>query len=46
MTELLARVMEARERAATRRPVLLKIAPDLTLTQLDAIVRVARDLSH
>ena len=41
--ELLARVMEARERAATRRPVLLKIAPDLTLTQLDAIVRVARE---
>ena len=41
--ELLARVLEARERAATRRPVLLKIAPDLTLTQLDAIVRVARE---
>jgi dihydroorotate dehydrogenase len=45
LAELLACVLEARERAAIRRPVLLKIAPDLSLTQLDAIVRVARDLS-
>jgi dihydroorotate dehydrogenase len=43
LRELLDRVMEARERASLRRPVLLKIAPDLTLAQLDAVVRVARD---
>ena len=43
LRELLARVLEARERATQRRPVLLKIAPDLSLTQLDAIVRVARE---
>jgi dihydroorotate dehydrogenase len=43
LRELLDRVMEARERAATRPPVLLKIAPDLTQAQLDGIVRVARD---
>jgi dihydroorotate dehydrogenase len=43
LAELLARVLEARERAPTRRPVLLKIAPDLSLPQLDAIVRVARE---
>ncbi|PWB78614.1 MAG: dihydroorotate dehydrogenase (quinone) [Methylocystaceae bacterium] len=43
LDELLSRVLEARERAARRRPVLLKIAPDLSLAQLDAIVRVARD---
>jgi len=36
-------VMEARDRAALRRPLLLKIAPDLSLEELDAIVRVARD---
>ncbi|MCX7898622.1 MAG: quinone-dependent dihydroorotate dehydrogenase [Methylocystis sp.] len=40
---LLARVTGARDAAPTRRPILLKIAPDLTLDQLDAIVRVARD---
>ena len=43
---LLARVLEARDAAAAsaapRRPVLLKIAPDLALTELDAMVRVAR----
>ncbi|QGM98278.1 quinone-dependent dihydroorotate dehydrogenase [Methylocystis parvus] len=43
LSELLARVMEARDAAPAQRPVLLKIAPDLTLDQLDAIVRVARD---
>jgi dihydroorotate dehydrogenase len=43
LRELLARVLETRERSRARRPVLLKIAPDITLTQLDAIVRVARD---
>ncbi len=40
---LLARVLEARERASRRPPLLLKIAPDVTLAQLDEIVRVARD---
>jgi len=41
---LLARVMEARERSAAGRrlPVLLKIAPDLALADLDDVVAVAR----
>ncbi len=41
---LLARVMEARERVAAGRrvPVLLKIAPDLALPDLDELVAVAR----
>ncbi len=41
---LLARVMEARERVASGRrvPVLLKIAPDLALPDLDEMVAVAR----
>jgi dihydroorotate dehydrogenase len=41
---LLARVMEARERSAASRrmPVLLKIAPDLALPDLDDVVAVAR----
>lgn len=43
LAELLARTLEARDAAETRRPLLLKIAPDLTLAQLDGIVRVARD---
>ena len=43
LSDLLARVIEARDAAPLRRPLLLKIAPDLTLEQLDAIVRVARD---
>ncbi len=45
LDDLLARVLEARERAskgASRIPVLLKIAPDLTLNELDDIVHVAR----
>jgi dihydroorotate dehydrogenase len=45
LDDLLARVIEARDRAAVRvgrTPVLLKIAPDLTLAQLDDIVGVAR----
>ncbi len=42
LSELLARVIAARDAAALRRPVLLKIAPDLTLGQLDDVVRVAR----
>ena len=42
---LLARVIEARDRVAPRAgptPVLLKIAPDLTLSDLDDVVGVAR----
>jgi len=43
LADLLGRVIDARGSALSRRPVLLKIAPDLTLAQLDAIVRVARE---
>jgi dihydroorotate dehydrogenase len=43
LDELLARVLEARDRAPVRRPLLLKIAPDLSLEELDDIVRVARE---
>jgi dihydroorotate dehydrogenase len=42
---LLARVLAARDKQAEslpRRPVLLKIAPDLALSELDDVVRVAR----
>jgi dihydroorotate dehydrogenase len=45
LDELLARVIDARERVAVgtaRKPVLLKIAPDLTLGDLDDVVGVAR----
>jgi dihydroorotate dehydrogenase len=45
LDDLLARVLEARDAAAERhgrKPVLLKIAPDLTLHDLDDIVRVSR----
>ena len=45
LDELLARVLDARDAKAEmfgRRPVLLKIAPDLALADLDSIVRVAR----
>jgi dihydroorotate dehydrogenase len=45
LDDLLARVIEARERVRTRaglKPVLLKIAPDLTLPELDDVVGVAR----
>ena len=45
LDNLLARVIEARDAMAEkfpRRPVLLKIAPDLALGDLDDIVRVAR----
>jgi dihydroorotate dehydrogenase len=45
LDELLARVIEARDRATPRAgptPVLLKIAPDVSLTELDDIVGVAR----
>jgi dihydroorotate dehydrogenase len=43
LNELLSRVLEARDRAPVRRPLLLKIAPDLLLEELDDIVRVARN---
>ncbi|PSO32771.1 quinone-dependent dihydroorotate dehydrogenase [Bradyrhizobium sp. MOS002] len=45
LDDLLARVIDARERArqsAGDTPVLLKIAPDLSLAQLDDVVQVAR----
>jgi len=45
LDELLARVVDARERVVTHAgptPVLLKIAPDLSLTDLDEVVGIAR----
>jgi dihydroorotate dehydrogenase len=45
LDDLLARALAARDEAAARhgrKPVLLKIAPDLTQGELDDIVRVAR----
>ncbi|MCC2099086.1 MAG: dihydroorotate dehydrogenase (quinone), partial [Hyphomicrobiales bacterium] len=45
LDDLLARVLDARDAAsgrAGRKPVLLKIAPDLALGDLDDIVRVCR----
>ena len=45
LDDLLARVIDARERVRPRAgptPVLLKIAPDLTLSELDDVVGVAR----
>ena len=45
LDDLLARVIDARERVrkeAGDTPVLLKIAPDLSLAQLDDVVQVAR----
>jgi len=45
LDDLLARVIEARERVrrnAGETPVLLKIAPDLTLDELDDVVQIAR----
>jgi dihydroorotate dehydrogenase len=40
--ELAARVAEAREAASPRRPLLIKIAPDLDLRGLDDVVEVCR----
>ena len=40
LDELVARVAEAREQAAARRPLLVKIAPDLDLRGLDDVVEV------
>jgi dihydroorotate dehydrogenase len=45
LDDLLARVIEARERVRTNAgdsPILLKIAPDLSLAELDDVVHVAR----
>jgi len=45
LDDLLGRVVDARERAQRRAgptPVLLKIAPDLTLSELDDVVGIAR----
>ncbi len=45
LDELLARVIETRERVrknAGESPVLLKIAPDLSLNELDDVVQIAR----
>jgi dihydroorotate dehydrogenase len=42
LDELLARVVDARDHAAPRRPLLLKIAPDLSLAELDDVVAVAK----
>ena len=42
LDELLARVVDARDRAPARRPLLLKIAPDLSLAELDDVVAVAK----
>ena len=42
LVRLLGAVAEAREASATRRPVLLKIAPDMDEGELDEIVRAVR----
>jgi dihydroorotate dehydrogenase len=42
LDDLLARAVDARDRAKLRRPLLLKIAPDLSLQELDELVDVAR----
>jgi len=45
LDDLLARVIDARERVRTTAgdsPLLLKIAPDLTLQELDDVVHIAR----
>lgn len=42
LDELLARLTEARDRAAPGVPLLLKIAPDLALPHLDGVIEVVR----
>ncbi|BBF94879.1 quinone-dependent dihydroorotate dehydrogenase [Blastochloris tepida] len=42
LDDLVARCVEAREAAARRRPLLLKIAPDIDLGTLDAMVAVVK----
>lgn len=43
LRELFENVLAARDAAPKRRPLLVKIAPDLDLKQLDAMIRVARE---
>ena len=42
LDDLLARAIEARDRVAASKPMLLKIAPDLSLAELDEVVDVAK----
>lgn len=42
LDDLLARALEARDGITPKKPMLLKIAPDLSLHELDDIVRIAR----
>jgi dihydroorotate dehydrogenase len=42
LDDLLARAVEARDRAGSARPLLLKISPDLSLAELDDVVTVAK----
>ena len=42
LRDLLPRVLAARDAAQKRRPLIVKIAPDLTLEELDGIIRVCR----
>jgi dihydroorotate dehydrogenase len=45
LDDLIARVLDARDDIASdcgRKPVILKIAPDLSLPELDAIIRICR----
>jgi dihydroorotate dehydrogenase len=42
LDDLLGRAVEARDRAPVPRPLLLKVAPDLSLAELDDVVAVAR----
>jgi dihydroorotate dehydrogenase len=42
LNDLLPRVLAARDAASPRRPVIVKIAPDLTLEELDGIIQVCR----
>ncbi len=42
LNDLLPRVLAARDAAPEHRPVIVKIAPDLTLEELDGIIRVCR----
>lgn len=43
LTAILSRLMEENRTFAVQRPILLKIAPDLTDTQLDDIIAIQRD---
>jgi dihydroorotate dehydrogenase len=42
LNDLLARAIEARDRVAGSKPLLLKISPDLSLAELDDVVNVAK----